>query len=55
MCVGPPFAVPVKVTLDLAGDGRRESRGSFSFPTPRPRPLLVWLFIPVFAPFPEPI
>ena len=53
-CVGPPFAVPLSVTLDLAGDGRRESRGGFPFPSPRPRPLLDWLFIPMFAPFPEP-
>ena len=31
-CAGPPFAAPVDVTLDLAGDGRRrESRGVSPF------------------------
>ena len=50
-----PFAALVDVTLDLAGDGRRECRGGFPFPSPRPRPLLALLFIPVLAPFPAPV
>ena len=54
-CAGPPFAAPVDVTLDLAGDGRRESRGGFPFPSLRQRPLLVWLFMQVLAPFPAPV
>ena len=41
--------------MDLAGDGRRESRGGFPFPSPRPRPLLAWLFMTELAPFPAPV
>ena len=54
-CAGPPFAAPAVITLDLAGDGRRESRGGFPFPSPRPRPFPAWLFMPVLVPFPAPV
>ena len=49
------FAAPVDVTLNLTNDGHLKSQGGFPFPSPRPHPLLVWLFMPVLAPFPAPV